>query len=247
MPKRLELELRDLKERFGIALGDLDADELEKFVLACRRIENPFSTVNMELIERPIRICEGVYGWTMTAGALVWIMEYAQKWWADGTMYKWAQVYAMIHAREADAFTSLTTKSAARKAILKTVLRLACHRRELQDALLKAYNVGEDLTEKQELTAREMNAAQVDYASLIARLEVHSGIPAAVWLWEKTFVQTMRCYADLHAFAAAFSMCERKHMCDELDEAVNDLARLKMEILRHHQAKTKDEKVASAT
>lgn len=243
MPKRLEIELRDLKERFGIALGDLTADELEKFVLACRRIENPFSTVNMELIERPFRICEGVYGYPMTVGAVVWLMEFVNKWWPTGAMNFWAQCYAMIHARDEGAFP--TEKTAAKWVIFRTSCCLTCHKDELSAALSRAYGQTENLTTPPDAHSKEVSAAQEDYAAVIARLEVHSGIPAKVWLWEKTFMQTMRCYADLHAFAATFSVGKFKHMRDELDEAVNDLARFKMQILENHKRLNAEEGAAA--
>ena len=240
MGMRLENEIKDLKERFGVALTELTPDELESFVLACRRAERPFSRVNAELAERPFVVCRGVYGWTMTAGAAIWVEEFAKRWWPDGMMLKWAQVYAMIHAREPDAFAKLTDKGATRVAIMKTVLRLVCHRREIQDALLRSYHADEDLAPAPEDTDRPR--AQSDFAAIVARLEVESGIPAKTWLWGKSFFQTMRCYEELHAFAAAFAMgeTERREMQDELDRAINDLERLKMSIKKSH-AKESDQ------
>lgn len=235
MGMRLESEIRDLKERFGIGLPDLTSDELEAFVLACRRVENPFSRVNMELVERPFLVCRGIYGWPMTAGAVVWIEEFARRWWPDGAMLKWAQVYAMVHARDPEAFAGLTDRRKARNAILKTALRLACHRREVQEALLRSYGQDADLAPAPEDPDRQR--AQADYASLVARLEVVSGVPAKTWLWERSLFQALRCYEELHAFAAAFAAGDasvRREMQDELDEAVNDLARLKMAILKRH-------------
>lgn len=231
----LEGELRDLKERFGVSPADLTADELERLVLAARRVGSPFSCVNAALAERPFAICRGVYGWPMTAGAIIWLSEFAKRWWpGGGMMFKWAQVYAMIHAREADAFASLTDKGSARVAIMKTALRLACHRREVQHALLRSYNAGEDQTDRPEDPDAER--AQTDFASLIARLEVETGVPSDTWLWGKSLWQMLRCYEEMHAFAAAFAAGEgsRRKMVDELDEAVNDLARLKLEIMRNH-------------
>ena len=231
MSVRLAREIRNLKERLGVGLDELTAEELEKLVLACRRCDNPFSSVNRELCEEPIRVCRGVYMFPVTAGAQVWLEEYAGSWWEQGSaMYRWAQAYALCHAREPEAFAGLTTKWKARAAILKTVLRFACHQRELQEAMDRAYRPTEDL-EPARRNETDKRAAE-DFASLVARLEVHSGIPARTWLWGKSFLETARAYAELHKFAQAFSGGEHKHMRDELDAAINDLARVKSAIAR---------------
>lgn len=207
------------------------SDELESLVLACRRCDSPFSGVNAELCERPVQVCKGVYLWPVTAGAQVWLEEYAGSWWKpDSMMYRWAQAYALVHAREADAFVNLTDKWSARKAILKTALRLACHRGELADAIARAYGGGKDQAPKgddQLLTAK----AQIDFAAFIARLEVHSGIPAHEWLWGKSLVSAAKAYVELKRFIAAFGMTDQKRMTDELDDALNDLQRLKIKIV----------------
>ncbi len=248
MGARLDCEIRDLKERYGIALSELTSDELEKLVLACRRAESPFSNVNAELVEAPFRVCRGVWGWPMTIGAMVWLSEFAGKWWPDGTMGFFAQVYAMLHAREKDAFASLTEKGAARRAIMKTALRLVCHRKEAAAALMRSYEASEGVTQKPEIAKGDMAKAQDDYTTLVARLEVESGIPAEVWLWRKSFMQSMRSYAELHAFAAAFAYggAERRRMRDELDEAINDLAHLKNEIMQSHAKRGGEKKEVAA-
>lgn len=225
----LKRELRDLKERYGASVEDLTADELERLVLACRRVERPFSNVNMALVERPVRVCEGAYLWPITAGAQIWLEEFAAEWWKpESMMYKWARVYALAHAREPEAFTSLQDKSSARKAIIRTLLRFACHGAELQDAVDRCYGIRDQVAPEKKRKSEVR--AQTDFASLVARLEVESGIPAGTWLWGRSMVQTMMAYAELHEFAATFAGGERKHMKDELDEAMNDLARLKRDI-----------------
>ena len=226
----LKRELRDLEERYGASVGDLTADELERLVLACRRVERPFSNVNMALVERPVRVCEGVYLWPITAGAQIWLEEFAAEWWKpDSMMYKWARVYALAHAREPEAFASLQDKPSARKAIVKTLLRFACHGAELQDAVDRCYGIRDQVAPEKKRKSEVR--AQTDFASLVARLEVESGIPAGTWLWGRSMVQTMTAYVELHEFAAAFSAGgDRKRMKDELDEAINDLARLKRDI-----------------
>lgn len=228
----LKRELRDLEERYGASVGDLTTDELERLVLACRKVERPFSNVNMALVERPVRVCEGAYLWPITAGAQIWLEEFAAEWWKpDSMMYKWARVYALAHAREPEAFASLQDKSSARKAVVKTLLRFTCHGAELQDAIDRCYGIGEQVApERPGKKRRSEVRAQTDFSSLVARLEVESGIPSGSWLWRRSLVQTMRAYVELHEFAAAFAGGERARMKDELDEAMNDLARLKRDI-----------------
>ena len=228
----LKRELRDLKDRYGASVEDLTPDELERLVLACRKVERPFSNVNMALVEQPVRVCEGAYLWPITAGAQVWLEEFAGSWWKpDSMMYKWARVYALAHARDQYAFSTLQDKSSARKAIAKNMLRFVCHGAELQDAIDRCYGVADQVAPEKPGKKRKSEVrAQTDFSSLVARLEVESGIPAGSWLWKRSLVQTMKAYVELHEFAAAFAGGERAHMKDELDEAMNDLARLKRDI-----------------
>ena len=221
-------------------------DELERLVLACRKVESPFRDVNMALIEKPVRVCDGAYLWPITAGAQIWLEEFASEWWKPGSMmHKWARVYALAHSREPEAFVSLQTKAQARVAIVKTCLRFVCHPKELQDAVDRCYGIGERVAPETRKKSREEVKAQTDFASLVARLEVESGIPAGSWLWGRSLVQTMMAYVELHEFAAAFSGGGRdrqNRMLDELDEAMNDLARLKRDIhVRLMAAKGKKE------
>ena len=236
MSLRMDAELRDMRERLGIGVQDLTSDELEMFVLAVRRCENPYSDANLELMDRPFEICRGVYGWRMTAGAHVWLEEYALKWWKRGSvMYRMAQAYAMMNAKNLDAFAPLTEKTAARKAVMRNALKLVCHRSEFSYALLRAYGQEKDLTHKpDDARSRQAKRAKHDFAAMVARLEVASGMPAKVWLWDRSFMSMMKSYAELHAFAAAFATGKesRAKMDDELNDAVNDLARIKLQIYR---------------
>jgi hypothetical protein len=241
MGRRFESEIADIKSRFGINLDELKADEIENLVLACRRCDSPFSSVNVACCENPVRVCEGVYLHPMTAGAQIWLEEYASAWWPKGSMYKWAQVYALAHARDPEAFVNLTDKWKARKAILKTMLRFACHRAELAEAMHKAYGCTRDIIEKD---SKETQKAQSDFAAMVALLEVKSGISAKEWLWGKSFLSLAKAYTELHRFADAFSFGGRlkKRMTDELDEALNDLARVKVAIARRIKAEREQKK-----
>ena len=226
MGARFAATLQDLKDQCGATVADLTADEIEALVFACHRVDNPFTEINAELMERPIRVCKGVYLWPVTAGAQVWLMEYASAWWGEeSTMYRWAQAYALTNARNPDAFADLTTKAKARAAILKTALRLACHMGELAVAIHKAYGIGEhDAPKKRKNPV--CNQAEADFAGIVARLEVASGIPAKAWLWGRSVVSLMKSYAELAELAV--SVFAEKHEAPqmELDDAVENLARV---------------------
>ena len=237
MGLRLQSELTDLKSRLDITLDELTADEIEALVLACKRCESPFSSVNAELMEAPIRVCEGVYIYPMTAGAQIWLEEYAHSWWQKGSMRRWAQVYALAHAREPEAFIHLTDRWKARTAILRTMLRFVCHRSELMEAMRKAYGCSDNLVDEDKSLKEK---AQTDFAAMVALLEVKSGIRAHEWLWGKSFVELGKAYTELCKFAAVYSMKEYRRMTDELDEAINDLARVKSAIYRRITAERKE-------
>ena len=225
MSARLTAVLQDLKDQCGATAADLTADELEALVFACARVDNPYSDLNAELCERPIRVCDGVWFWPITAGAQVWLMEYASVWWPEKTrMFKWAQIYALMNARTPDAFSPLTSKWKARAAILKTALRLSCHMGELGEAVNRAYGIRpHDAPIKKDGRAEK---AMADFAGIVARLEVASGIPAKTWLWGKSVVSMMKSYAELSELAVAAFGNRHDEADRELDEAVENLARV---------------------
>ena len=218
--------MADLKEQCGATVADLTVDEIEALVFACHRVDSPYSEINAELMERPIYVCKGVYMWPVTAGAQVWLNEYAESWWGKGSMmYRWAQAYALVNARNPDAFAPLTTKWKARRAILKTVLRFACHQGELSMAVNRAYGINPyDAPIK---ASPAQAKAETDYAALVARLEVQSGIPAKAWLWGRSIASMMKSYTEMSELAvAAFKDKDDGEPHMELDEAVENLARV---------------------
>lgn len=226
MGARLQSVLADLADRYNATAADLTTDELEALVYACKRVDSPYSALNAEMMERPIHVCGDVYMWPLTAGAAIWLTEYASEWWRDGsTMYRWAQAYALIHGRDKDAFSSLTTKRAARAAVLKTALRFCCHARELNAAMDRAYGVDEYHVSPKRKN-RVAAEAETDFAALVARLEVASGIRADEWLWGRSLVLMMKCYVELSQLAVAAMPGEKRALHLELDEAVANLARI---------------------
>lgn len=226
MGARLQSVLADLKDRYNATAADLTADELEALVYACKRVDSPYSALNAELMDRPVHVCGDVCMWPLTAGAAVWLTEYASTWWRDGsTMYRWAQAYALVHGRDKDAFSALTTKRAARAAVLKTALLFCCHAGELNAAMDRAYGIDEyhvSPKRKNRIAAE----AETDFAALVARLEVASGIRADEWLWGRSLVSMMKSYVELTCLAAAALPGEKKDLHLELDEAVANLARI---------------------
>lgn len=228
MSARLQSVLDDLRAETGATAADLTADEIEALVLACRRVDSPYSDVNAELIGRPVRVARGIYLWPVTAGAQVWLSEFAARWWPESTsMFAWARVYALAHARTPGAFSSLTTHSRARLAVLATALRLACHGRELARAVALCYGSDPEVQSAAVSATGRVRPvrAQTDFAALVARLEVASGIPAADWLWGRSLVSLAKSYVELEDLSAALGgRTAQRHL--ELDDAISNLARV---------------------
>lgn len=226
MSARLQSVLQDLKDRYGATASDLTADELEALVFACKRCDSPFSELNAEMIERPVYVARGIWLWPLTAGAAVWLTEYASAWWkSSSAMYRFAQVYALVHGRDKDAFAPLTTKSLARAAILRCILRFGVHTAELTDAMDRAYGI-DRYHVSPERKSPQAQKAETDFAAIVARLEVASGIPADSWIWGRSLVSMMKSYGELSELATAAMGGTRTKMHDELDEAVENLARI---------------------
>ena len=227
MGARLQATLADLKEQCGATVADLTVDEIEALVFACHRVDSPYSEINAELMERPIYVCKGVYMWPVTAGAQVWLMEYASAWWGEkSAMYRWAQAFALLNARNPDAFVNLTTKAKARAAILKTALRFACHMGELGEAVNRAYGILPHDAPKKPKKNDPAEKSKVDFAGIVARLEVASGIPAKAWLWGRSVVSMMKSYAELSELSVAVFGSKNEEPQRELEEAVENLARV---------------------
>lgn len=227
MGARLDSVLHDLKDRYGATAADLTSGEIEALVYACARIDSPYSEIDAELMERPIRVCEGVYLWPVTAGAHIWLTEFAEAWWPEGSrMYRWAQVYALVNARDPDAFSSLTTKARARAAVLRCALRLACHMGELGAAVARAYGAMPHDAPRRPRRNAAAERAKADFAGIVARLEVASGIPAKAWLWGRSVASLMKSYVELSELAVAAFRDGSGTARHELDDAVENLARV---------------------
>lgn len=226
--------LERLKTQRGISISDFQPDELAEFVLAAERCENPFAEVNADAAGFPVRVCEGVNFWRLTMGASVWLDTYAERWWAtDGERYRLALVYALIHAREADAFKRLDNERAAAKAIRETMSGVMATPEEINCALDIVLRLKADTRQKKGEIAR----AAKDWAHMVRRLETQSGIAADEWLWGRSAEYTVKAYLDLHEFAAAYSGGKAAdRMRDELDSAQEALNRIAVKVMRRVKA-----------
>lgn len=237
MALRLKSVLQDLHEQ-GVEKADLTAEEIEALVYACARVDNPYTDINAELCEQPVKVCKGLYLWPITAGAQVWLTEYAETWWPKGSpMYRWAQLYALYNARNADAFISLTNKRKARAAVLWCVLRMVAHRAELAVAVNRCYGVHyHDVEDPHKLPKPDNEQAQA-FAHFVACLEVESGIPAKVWLWGKSLTSMTQAYYKMTALANAFGGGKAaEEMTFELNDALQNLAHVKTRIIERVKA-----------
>ena len=232
MALRLQGVLQNLAEQ-GVPQSALTAAEIEALVFACERCDNPYSDINAELCEHPVKVCKDIYLWPPTAGATVWLTEYAEAWWPKGTaMYRWAQVYALYNARNPDAFVEVTTKAKARLAVLKCALRFACHRGELAVAVNRCYGVRYHDVEDPHPNKKPDNEQAENFAHFVACLEVESGIPAKTWLWGKSLVTMTNTYYKMTALAAAFGGGEAaENMTFELNDALRNLAHVQTRIV----------------
>ena len=213
----------------GVEITALEPGELYALAEASRRCANPFSEVNAELADRPVRVCDGVWLWPPTAGAIVWLETYAAEWWGRGSArWRWAQVYALMHARERDAFSRLTSRAKAGAAVLWCALRLPISGAELVAAIRRAYGADEVPM------APEEKESHVNFAAMVARLEAVSGIPRETWLWQRSYDYLLKAYTAMHDFAAAYATNgkHRESMRDELDEAMSAMARTRAAIVR---------------
>ena len=232
MSLRLQSELDKLKAD-GITPADLTASELAALVRACDRCDNPFGAVNAEAAGFPVKVCEGVYLWRLTAGACVWLEEFASRWWPPEAAPRHAalaHIYAMRHAREPEAFAGLTDEATAYRAIRDDMLTCAATEEEIRAAL--AAFPDDDADAK-----RAPAIGSPDWRYLAQRLEAGTGIPISEWMWRRPARTLAESDRRLAEFAAAQGGGKAPRMKDELDRAIMALARVTAEIRRNHPKK----------
>jgi len=226
MSYQLKKELDGLAAQ-GITPNDLTPDELEALVDAVQRVRNPFTQVNMDALGEPLYNANGLMLYPLTIGAVVWLEEYAKRWWATRPKaYFWAVVYALKNGRRPGIFSELMDEATAFDAIKKEGLSLCVTETELSDAIDVALNFKRP-------PRKEKNTPEqgVDWAKVIVTLETQSGIPAEKWIWERSADYAVRAYNSLMAFAEAQAGHKPERMKDELDHAMNTLARVRSAIL----------------
>lgn len=226
-------EIANLKQ-VGVEITDLTGAEIVALVKAVEKLRNPFSGVNLDVIGSPV-VVAGTPLWKLSVGATVWLAEFAEKWWlARGKQkaYFWALVHACVHGREKGAFVGLDDERAAHKAITQTALQFAASEEELVEAVNRCLETREtkprSLSKKK--TELEVPQVQVDWASIIARLEGQTGIPADEWCWNRSADYALRVHEDLKRFADSARGMNQERMRDEADMATSDLARLRADI-----------------
>ena len=242
-----EKEITNLKQ-VGVEITDLSGAEIVALVKAVEKLRNPFSGVNLDVVGAPITV-GGVTLWKLTVGATVWLAEFARNWWlyrGKEKAYFWALVYACVNARRKGAFIALTDEKTAHEEITKMALKMAVY----EDELAKAVN---DCLEVREATAPKLNKGkepedkpeiQTDWASIIARLEGQTGIPADEWCWNRSADYALRVHEDLQRFAKAAVGEKVAEMRDEADMATSALAKLRSQIkARVEKAKADQEAV----
>ena len=230
----LQKEIDALRDK-GIGLGDLTVDEVEALVHAVDRLADPFGEVNADAVGMPVRVSGAVVFWPMTIGACVWLEEYARKWWgSEGKSYFWAVVYCLVHGRDKDAFARLLDEEAAFKAVRDNALGLCVHEAEVIDAMDRALGLGRPKEPRKKGPAVDTGT---DWASIVARLESQTGIPAEKWCWGRSADYAMRCYQDLSAFAQKYAGGRSsRRMRDEVDRAVSAIARTRAAIVERVEA-----------
>ena len=227
MTPRLKNEIARLRSK-GVSLDDLTPEELVEFIHAVERCDNPYSRVNADAIGIPVEVCEGVYFWRPSIGAIVWLEEYAGKWFANRPEANfWATAYACHHAREKEAFIKLTTEEAAYEAIRDDILQMPCTTEEVT----KDVNVCLDIDIPQR-PLKKVAEARNAWEAIVRRLEVGSGIKRDEWLYGCSYEYAIEAHADLIELGKALNGGSGRHSRDQLDKAVEALEIVKFRIVK---------------
>ena len=213
--------LQQLRKQ-GVELADATPDELYGLAEAARRCADPFREVNADAAGFPVRVCEGVWFWKLTIGASVWLDEVAAML-GGGTdpRYRLATIHALVHARDPEAFAGLDTEAKVRRAVRSTMRRIHATPDEVNRALDAVLGLRANARPRR---VGESSAA-ADWATLCARLEAQTGIPAQEWMWKRSGAYAILAYNDLHEFARAYSAHAGGggRLQDELDDAMTAL------------------------
>lgn len=222
----LEKELAELGAK-GITPNDLTADELFALVKGVERMQKPFRDANIELVGFPVILTDGTTLFNLTIGATVWLDEYAGEWWDTNTKtYFWAMVYALVHGRDRSAFEGMTDRETARSKIVKLALSIHVTEEELLEGIERAVH---------RLGGGEKTIARIeqdtDWSEIVRSLELHTGLPAEKWVWDKSADWCVKEYNKQRRYAEALKGGSSPRMKDELDFATSALARVRYTIM----------------
>jgi len=225
LSQRLRIELDDLRERYGV---EPSIEEVLWLSKACDRCDNPYTHERIDLMDIPCPV-GGVHVWPLTIGAACWLDAYASAWWGKSDeLYFWALAYALVNARDSNAFRHMTDEQTAGEAVKECALRFAVNREELEAAidfvLGKPFETVPD--EKQLAEAK----AKMDWARLVQEIETSTGITADIWLWGKSAAYTAQAYCRHREISIALAGGKMRRTRDAMDDAVNNLARVKKAI-----------------
>lgn len=232
-------EVALLRER-GVTLNDLKGEEVVALVNAVERLRKPFTDVNLDVCGFPIEVKGGVKLWKLTVGATVWLAEYAEKWWLDEgkqKAYFWAMVYACVHSREQGVFP--TNEEEAFRLIRDMAVGLASYEEDLVEGVNKCLVVRKSKAPSLNKNKAPQLDTQPDWATVVARLEGQTGIPADQWCWNRSADYALRVHEDLKHFAEQCAG-HSSRMMDEVDEATRRLARMRAEIINRVEAERKE-------
>lgn len=232
MTPRLKNEIARLSSK-GVSLTDLTPEELVNFIHAVERCDNPYARINADAIGIPVEVCEGVYFWRLTIGAIVWLEEFAGRWFTDRPEANfWATAYACRHAREKDAFVKLTTEEAAYEAIRNDILQLPCTTEEVTTAVNICLDI--DIPQK---PAKRVAEAKNAWEAIVRRLEVGTGIKRDEWLFGCSYEYAIEAHADMLELGRALAGTSgKKNSKDQLDKAVEALELIKIQIIKRVKA-----------
>lgn len=223
----LQAEIAKLSSQ-GVAAGDLLPGEMEALVHACDRMASPFSAVNVEAAGFPVRVSEGVTLWRLSVGAIVWLDEFAARWWGEGSeAFKWATVYAMRHGRDRGAFSGLVEEEAAYRAVRDDAVTVDCTEDEIAAAMGRFHVGGADAPPP----PRGGWRAQTDWRALVQDLAARTGIDEQAWAWGRSAEECAAVFHRHCEFAAASGGARVPRMRDELDRATTHLARVEAGIV----------------
>lgn len=212
------LKIKQIQQAYDIDLIDDFKDICELNYLYHRR-DNIYSEIDKTpLFSNPIKIGEGVVFYPWTIGSEAWIEEVvphqisiAHKGLSGEEteeekerikriqfVCEYATAFALSHSNQSDVFSNLITFDDTFKAILDWALKTNITQEELDEAIVKIYNLNkkneeyvvQSAKERQQLQKKnkqkkaERTGSDIGWNPLIARLMKEFGQSREYWMWE---------------------------------------------------------------